>query len=100
MNEFLIKFLVLMAGMAMGLVFFGGLWLTVKKTITSKRPALWYFLSMIGRTAFVLMGFYFISPGGWVNMLLSLVGFVLARFLVQHYVKTRDDKSVKIKNGI
>ena len=96
MNDLMIKILVLIVGMAMGAVFFGGLWLTVKKTLSSKKPALWYFLSMIIRTGIVLLGFYFIAPGGWINMLIALIGFVLARFMVQHYVKTKDDKSVKI----
>jgi F1F0 ATPase subunit 2 len=40
MNEFSILAVALAAGLLLGAVFFGGLWWTVRKGVSSKRPAL------------------------------------------------------------
>lgn len=67
----------------MGMVFFGGLWLGVKKAMTSKTPGLWFFGSLILRMGIVLGGFYLIIQGGsWLNALLFVAGFIAARILV------------------
>ena len=54
-----------MAGAALGVVFFGGLWWTVRKAVTSGQPALWFFGSVLLRMAIALAGFYFVSDGHW-----------------------------------
>jgi F1F0 ATPase subunit 2 len=66
----------LLAGLVLGLVHYGGLWLTVKRMPSSSHPLLWYFSSMLGRTAFVLAGFFLILPGG-----LACTGVALAGML-------------------
>lgn len=45
MNEILHIILTLVAGIALGLFFFGGLWYTVKKVVNTKTPSIWFFLS-------------------------------------------------------
>ncbi|MBK5269814.1 MAG: ATP synthase subunit I, partial [Bacteroidia bacterium] len=60
MNEVLYRILVFIAGLVLGTLFFGGLWFTVKKSVASKRPALWIFSSFFLRIGLTLIGFYFI----------------------------------------
>ena len=68
-----------MAGMLLGAIFFGGLWWTVRKGVSSPRPALWFLGSLLLRTSIALAGFYFVSGGHWERLLACLLGFVIAR---------------------
>ena len=72
--------LALVAGVLLGAVFFGGLWWTVRKGVSSKRPALWFFGSLLLRMSIALAGFYFVSGGHWERLLVCLLGFVVARY--------------------
>jgi F1F0 ATPase subunit 2 len=82
MNEFLILALVSVAGVLLGAIFFGGLWWTVRKGVSSKRPAFWFLGSMLLRTGIIVAGFYFVSGGVWDRLLACLLGFAVARLLV------------------
>ena len=82
MNETLTLVLAWVAGTVLGAIFFGGLWWTVRKGVASPRPALWFFGSLLLRMCLVLAGFYFVGRGHWERLLLSLLGFVMARWLV------------------
>ena len=82
MSDFALFFAVLLAGGLIGAVFFGGLWLTVQKGLTSDHPALWFFGSTLFRTGFALVGFYFIAQGDWRKILLGLLGFFIARVVI------------------
>ena len=82
MNETLILVLALATGVLLGAIFFGGLWWTVQKGVSSKRPALWFFGSLLLRTSIALVGFYFIARGHWERLLVCLLGFVIARLIV------------------
>ncbi len=61
MNETLTLVLAWVAGVVLGAIFFGGLWWTVRKGVSSKQPALWFFGSLLLRMSIVLAGFYFVS---------------------------------------
>jgi F1F0 ATPase subunit 2 len=82
MNEMLTLVLAWVAGGALGAIFFGGLWWTVRKGVSSKQPALWFFGSLLLRMSIALTGFYFVSGGHWDRLLACLLGFVIARFTV------------------
>ncbi len=82
MNETLTLVLALVAGVLLGAIFFGGLWWTVRKGVSSKRPALWFFGSLLLRMSIALAGFYFVAGGHWERLLLCLLGFVMARLVV------------------
>jgi len=70
------------AGLLLGAIFFGGLWWTVRKGVASSRPALWFVGSSVLRTGVVLAGLYVVASGSWQRLLLCLLGFVVARFIV------------------
>ena len=82
MNETLRLMLALATGVLLGTIFFGGLWWTVQKGVSSKSSALWFFGSLLVRTGIVLAGFYFIARGHWQRLMACLIGFVIARFIV------------------
>ena len=82
MNETLPLALAWLAGGALGAIFFGGLWWTVRKGVSSPRPALWFFGSLLLRMSIVLAGFYFVSGGQWRRLVACLVGFIIARVVV------------------
>jgi F1F0 ATPase subunit 2 len=82
MNEVLRLIGPLFAGVLLGAMFFGGLWWTVRKGVSSRRPALWFFGSSLLRMGIALAGFYFVSAGHWERLLLCLLGFVIARLVV------------------
>ncbi len=83
MHEFLSLTPALAAGALLGALFFGGLWWTVRKGVSSQRPALWFFGSMLLRMSITLPGFYLVGRENWERWLLCLLGFILARFVVQ-----------------
>jgi len=82
MNEGLMLALALMAGLLLGAIFFGGLWWTVRKGVTSTRPTLLFLGSMLLRTGVVIAGFYVVSDGHWQRLLACLFGFAIARSIV------------------
>lgn len=82
MNEILGLVLAWVTGGLLGWMFFGGLWWTVQKGVSSKRPTLWFLGSLLLRTSITLAGFYFIAQGHWERLLLCLFGFAIARPIV------------------
>ena len=82
MNEALTLALAWLAGGVLGAIFFGGLWWTVRKGMSSRQPALWFLASLLLRMTTVLTGFYFTSGGHWERLLVCALGFVLARPVV------------------
>jgi F1F0 ATPase subunit 2 len=82
MNETLTLVLAWVAGGALGAIFFGGLWWTVRHGASSQRPALWFVASLLLRMSIAIAGFYFVGRGDWQRLLLCLLGFVVARFIV------------------
>lgn len=82
MYEPLILLMAAIAGTALGVLFFGGLWWTVRKVATSPRPALLFLSSLLFRTSIVLTGFYWIGLGHWERIAAGLVGFSIARCIV------------------
>ena len=87
MNEVLFLAAAMAAGFSLGAFFFGGLWWTVKRGVSSQRPALWFLGSMLLRMSITLVGFYFVGHENWKRWLLCLLGFVLARLVVQRLTR-------------
>ena len=74
--------LALLVGAVLGAIFFGGLWLTVQKGVTSEWPALWFLGSLLLRTCLILAGFYWVAQGHWSRIVACLIGFLIARVIV------------------
>jgi F1F0 ATPase subunit 2 len=82
MNETLTLAAAGVAGLLLGGLFFGGLWWTVRRGLTSRRPALWFLGSLVLRMGMVLAGFYWIARDQWQPLIPCLLGFVAARLIV------------------
>ena len=90
MNEILYVLPSLIAGMLLGAMFFGGLWWTVQKGVSSTRPAIWFFGSLLLRTSMTLAGFYVFSGGQWEKLLMCLLGFTIARVIVTRLTRVAE----------
>ena len=82
MNEALSLTLALGAGGALGALFYGGLWWTVRTAVSSSLPALWFPVSLLLRSCLALTGFYLVSGGHWQRLLACFFGFSIARGVV------------------
>lgn len=78
--------LILLAGVGMGTVFFGGLWLTVRSARSSSYPAIFIVGSFWIRTAIVVAGFLWVTDGRWQNAMICLAGFAAARLFFTRFV--------------
>ena len=75
------------AGLAIGAVFFGGLWWTVRQGVASKLPAVWFLGSLMIRMGIALTGFYLVSGHHFVRLLACLLGFIMARMAVNRMIR-------------
>jgi F1F0 ATPase subunit 2 len=74
--------LAVLTGLALGAVFFGGLWWTVRRSAASPRAGLWFSASFLLRTTIVIGGFYLAGAGTWQRLAACLAGFLAARLIV------------------
>lgn len=82
MSEILTLLIVASAGIILGIAFFASLWWTVRRSLSSKSPALLFLVSLLLRMSLTLAGFYFIAHGSLKLLLLCLLGFVIGRFIM------------------
>ena len=71
----------LVTGTVLGMFYFGGLWITVRRLTVARQPALLTLVSFVLRATVVLLGFYFVLGGRWERLAACLAGFLLARTL-------------------
>lgn len=71
------------AGLVLGGFYFGGLWWTVIKGLSSPAPALWFLSSLMLRMGVTMAGFYFAGGDHWTRWLVCLSGFIVARLVVK-----------------
>lgn len=88
MRELMIWVLVVLAGVGLGAIFFGGLWWTVRKGVASRQPALWFLGSLLLRLGLVIAGFALVGGGDWRRLLLCLLGLLIGRIAVTRLTRT------------
>ena len=87
MTEALMLILACLAGNAIGMLFFVGLWWTLREGLRSKVPALWFVGSLMVRVTGAMAGFYLVSGHHWERLLACLLGFVVARLMVTRFTR-------------
>ena len=87
MNEWSYLLFALVAGILLGIFYFGGLWLTTLRLPGSRHPALLTFVSFIGRSGMILAGFYLVADGVWERLAANVVGFVISRQFLIHRLR-------------
>ncbi len=65
--------------MALGTLYFSGLWNTVKKLPDTERPFASLLWSFVLRASLVLAGFYMAMGSSWERLAAALLGFILMR---------------------
>jgi F1F0 ATPase subunit 2 len=71
------------AGTVVGVVYFAGLWKTVRALPTARNPAFLVFISFAVRFAVAALLFVMLArTGGWSSIASALVGFTLARLTI------------------
>lgn len=82
-----------LAGIALGILYFGGLWLTITKMRTLKNPGIFLILSFILRTVIVIGGFYLISDGKLERLAVTMLSFFVTRFVfIRYFSPERNDE--------
>lgn len=66
-------------GVLLGLLYFGGLWWTVRRLAVVRSPALLALGSFVLRTVLVSVGLVLVSAGQPLALLAAVAGFLLAR---------------------
>lgn len=79
-------FFVLLAGFGLGVLFYGGLWMTIRALPGSRHPTLLALGSFWGRTALVLAGLTLAMAHRWQNGIACLAGFIVAHIALAHRV--------------
>lgn len=72
----------LAAGFGAGVLFFGGLWLTVRHLDTMRHPALVILLSFVTRLVLALGVIWWFCRDGFLQLALCMAGFLVARFVL------------------
>lgn len=88
MNWFLF-FIALVGGTALGIVYFGGLWLTVRDTVEKKRSVWLLIGSFLLRTGILLLVFYALVIQHWAYLIVAFTSFLVVR----HFILNRMRKS-------
>jgi F1F0 ATPase subunit 2 len=91
--------LALLAGAMLGTLFFGGLWWTVRRGLSSPHPALLFAGSLLLRTTIALAGFYLVTRGDLRRLLACLLGFFLARILVTRLARAPAGAGSRVAGG-
>jgi F1F0 ATPase subunit 2 len=71
----------LAVGLALGAVYFGGLWFSVRHLLVLEHAAAWFAISFLARALIVLFGFYWTMDGHWERLIVAMLGFGLVRVL-------------------
>lgn len=82
MNQLLPLLLAVITGVLLGVMFYAGLWWTVRISLASAHPASWLFASLLLRMGSALAGLYLVAASDWRRLLACLVGFLAARAVV------------------
>ncbi len=76
------------AGIGLGVIFYGGLYITVSRGLLSQHPFLWFSSSLLLRGSLVLTGLYFVSNGEWQRIVACMAGFVVTGLAFQFWQAT------------
>ena len=83
-----------LAGILFGIVYFGGLWLTIQRMSQADRPILLLMSSFVIRLGLALVGFYLISNGRLELLAVSLIAFLLTRFYFIRKIQPAPERRV------
>jgi F1F0 ATPase subunit 2 len=74
-------------GLGLGLLYYGGLWLTLRKLTQLRQPAIWLSLSLLLRMIAVVAVLYLLFADSWQQLLLALLGMLIMRSVLVQRIK-------------
>ena len=74
-------------GLGLGLLYYGGLWLTLRKLNQLRQPALWLSLSLLLRMFAVIAVLYLLFADSWQQLLMALLGMLIMRTVLVQRIK-------------
>lgn len=87
MNINIYTLISLFIGLILGLLYFAGLWLTVKNMQKSRSPVALTLVSFFLRTAAIMLVLIFVArQGNYVNIIVLLAGFIFGRFILSRRI--------------
>ena len=87
MSFSIFSLLYLLIGLGLGLLYFGGLWLTIKNMNQVRSPIVLTLGSFILRTAAVFLVLIYVArQGDWFNIFILLVGFIIGRIFLSRRI--------------
>ena len=69
-------------GLALGVAYFGALWLSVRHLPQTKRPALLLAASALVRFTLLAAAFVLVMDTGWERLLVCILGFLVGRHVL------------------
>ena len=75
------------AGIVLGAVFFGGLWLTARRLIESPHPGLLALLSLVGRMGVLGFGMFLVAQFGSGALIAATCGILAVRQWMIHHAR-------------
>lgn len=78
--------LILLAGLGLGFLFYGGLWLTVRALPKSRHPTALFLASFWGRNALAIAGLILAMDSRWERAVICMVGFALSRVVLGRWI--------------
>ena len=78
------------AGIVLGCLYYGGLWLTVNRILHWRQPALGILGSLLLRLTLVAIGLYLLADGDWRRYMAALPGLLLARWWWIRRIKLKE----------
>ena len=91
MNEIATIFFSLLAGAALGLVYFLALWSTVRSLPTLRWAPLSLLGSLLLRLAILMAGLYWVGGGDWRRFVAALAGLILVRLALTRQIGVLQD---------
>ena len=97
MNMAITGLISLATGGILGVAYFGGLWITIRRFVAGTKHAHFLIvLSFLLRTVVVVSGFYLLLlfTHQWQAVAVALVGFIISRMIITRVVTDKSQESV------
>lgn len=88
------------SGLLLGLIYFGGLWVTLKKMERWRRPWILVAGSFLLRNVIVLAAFYFLIMQHWSALIAAFIVFMITRQVIVHRTGSPKDQTPVKSHGI
>ncbi len=88
---FLVSIYPAIVGVLLGILYYGGLWLTLRNLAKLRYPALWVSISLLLRTLAVVFVLYILFAKTWQPLLIALIGMLFARTVLVQRIRPGQD---------